>query len=637
VRVGTPARTGAGNGWNSVARVRAKEREDAMKRMTIAWLAALALAAPAAHAVQAVEGAGKVESVVLFRGQAQVTRLVPVTAPAGAVALTVVGLPESVVGESLSASTGADLQVRAVRFRTRAVAAAPTEEVRALEQQIAAAEKKMRANTRMQKVAVEKQAYVANLGGFVAPTTKVELSKGVLDAKALQGVTKLVFEQRDMLAAELGKLDEEARVLKEELSLLQRKRGEITRGTSKAEREAVIFLDKTGDAASTLRLTYLVQNATWSPTYNVRGENGRKTVAVEVGALVQQTSGEDWNGVALTLSTAGAQLVADGPALAPLRLHLSKAPPGGTGAGDLQKKVLSAKSSLQRYQNAQQETVQVGGQFDAQWGLNNAGAAVNWIELATDPRDLGVIRRALRETGSGLAVNYRIGGRVSLASRRDNQMVQIDRLELPATYFYETTPLLSGNVFRYAEITNTSGLSLLEGRAGVYLGGEFVGMANVPMVARGQKVTVGFGTNPQLRARREFISKEEKSHLLGSNKHVDYRYRLVLDNYSDKAIAVRVLDRIPVESEKVRVTLGDLKDGLCGDAEYLRVHRPNGILRWDVEVPAHAARGTARIVEYGFRLEFEAKLHIAPAPPPAPAAQERARFQDMMDLRRMNH
>ena len=82
----------------------------------------------------------------------------------------------------------------------------------------------------------------------------------------------------------------------------------------------------------------------------------------------------------------------------------------------------------------------------------------------------------------------------------------------------------------------------------------------------------------------------------------------MLENYSDRAVSVRVLDRIPVQTETISVRLGKISDSLTEDVEHERSLRPKGILRWDVKVPAKAARGTAKTVSYAFTLEYDADL-----------------------------
>jgi uncharacterized protein (TIGR02231 family) len=450
------------------------------------------------------------------------------------------------------------------------------------------------------------------------------MAKGVLNAETLSTVTDMVFKRHTDLATMQLKLSEEALDINKQLGLLRRKRSEITRSHSNTVREAHIYLDKAGNAKGELRLSYVVNSASWSPVYNVRGTTAGKAVAVELGALVHQASGEDWEGVDLTLSTAGAQMIAYGPTLAPLKVALSTSRPKGRTPDELQKKIESAKQVLASNQLAQQTAGGFAYQRDVQWNMNEATSRVQMIELGADPRDAVILRRSLRDTGSGLAVNYTIGKNISLVSRRESQLVQITKLELPASFHHEATPILDKRVFRYAEVTNNSETGLLEGKASVYLDGRFVGTTNLPMVAGGQRVLVGFGTNPQLRTRREFVTRSEKGQLIGGNKEVQYTYRLILENYSEKPVTVRLMDRIPVETDDISVKLTTPGAALAKDVEYKRSLRPKGILRWDVDVPAKAAQGTAKVVEYAFTLEFDEDMHIAlPAEgQAAPAAED---------------
>ena len=392
------------------------------------------------------------------------------------------------------------------------------------------------------------------------------------------------------------------------LSLLQRRRAALTSGHGRILRQAIVFLEKAGPEDSSIELSYLVGNATWEPTYNLRADGDLNAVNVEYAAIAQQMSGEDWDNVTLTLSTAAARMVATGPTLAPMTISLTP-----------QHQPLESTALRGRYEDTRkhQELLQRSDgraeQTRTQWGWNWAAQAGQNIELAVGADRLHLLRDDRVETAAGLSVNYRLPGKVSLASRRDSQMVEIARLTLPATFYYEAVPLLSEQVHRYAELTNTSELSLLEGRSHMYLDGDYVGRGLMSMVARGQKLTVGFGVEPQLRAWREFVDKDER--IQGGNRNINMTFRLVLDNYADRDIDLRVLDRIPPSREDLRVTLEDLEDPLSTDAEYVRALKPRGILRWDITIEAGAAANTARIIDYSYMLEFDRNLHIATEAP----------------------
>jgi hypothetical protein len=94
-----------------------------------------------------------------------------------------------------------------------------------------------------------------------------------------------------------------------------------------------------------------------------------------------------------------------------------------------------------------------------------------------------------------------------------------------------------------------------------------------------------------------------------------------------------VVDRIPVSKADIRVTLGELKDTISKDEEYLRAFRPRGILRWDIAVPAKSAAGKALILEYSYTLEFDRNLHIASEMPETAAPAAKKEMLEMMHSR----
>ena len=152
------------------------------------------------HAADPVEG--RVTNVTLYRGQAQVTRAVPVDGEPGSLEIVVGNLPEQVVPNSLFAEGGDAVEIRAVRFRTRAVGEEPREEVRALDRQILEAQRQIDLTAKRQALLGKRTEYLAKLEGFVAPTAQADLAKGVLDAEALERLTTFAFAQHEKIAEE---------------------------------------------------------------------------------------------------------------------------------------------------------------------------------------------------------------------------------------------------------------------------------------------------------------------------------------------------------------------------------------------------------------------------------------------------
>jgi hypothetical protein len=573
------------------------------RRLAVLMLVFVASAFAAEEAVR-----GKVVSVTLYRGQALVTRLVPVDLPAGNGELVVGPLPERVVADSLFAAAAEGVHIRGVRYRTRVLSVAAREDVRKLDGAIEDVEKALRQLQSELQTLQQQGAYLQKLETFVAPTAQTELTRGVLNAETLQTLTRFMFTERARIAEAALALQEKERQHKRDLAELQARRAQLTKDSSLTEREAVLFLERLRPGPTEIRLSYLVQGASWAPAYNVRTSGEMKDVSVEYNAVIQQMSGEDWQGVDLSLSTASPALVADAPRLAPLLVTLSPLPPQAPPAQTTVQDLANAQVEVQQAEQRRKQTKDFGGQVDAQWSMNVYSGRVQVMEYNLDElvpaggRDLRIARPSM------LSVNYRLEGPVSVDSRADQQIVRIARLELPARFVNLAVPLFTEHVYREARITNSSDVALLEGQCSVYLDGDFVGSAAVPLVARGQEFVLGFGVDPQLRARREFVSRDEQ--VQGGNRILAFGYRLVLENYKKAPVSVRLLDRIPTSQEDIKVTLGELKEPLSDESEYVRTARPNGILRWDVEVPAGATRAEPRIVEYSFRLEFDRNMKI---------------------------
>ena len=489
-----------------------------------------------------IEAEGTIESVTLYRGQALVTRLVSIEAPAGVVELRVRNLPEQIVPDSVYASARDGLQVRAVRYRTQAVEETPREDVRNLDGEIELVERAIRQQAARQKLLYEQMAYLGKMENFVAPTAQVEMSKGVLNAQTLKEMTLFIFEQRKNQSEDAFKLQEEVRELQKQLGLLRRKRSELTRGGATVERDVLIFLEKDEAGRATLRLSYLVSNATWSPAYNVRSSGEMESVDIEYNALVRQISGEDWSGVSLTLSTASPAMGADPLVLAPMLVTVKPRALNGRRAGEFkgqyaaaQRKLLAANTLTTPNPNREQQIMQ-------NWVVNVISNRLQGYELNVKDADQVVLQELQRSESLGLSANYELPGKTSLSSRSDQQIVRIASLNLPARFSNVAMPLLTQQVYRQAEVVNSSSIALLDGQSSVYLNGEFVGKGSVPVVACGQRFLVGFGTDPQLRARREFVSRADgvRSWLRGGNREVASKYRLVFDNYKDEAIKLRV-------------------------------------------------------------------------------------------------
>jgi hypothetical protein len=584
-------------------------------------LAVIALCLTVAGNAAAEESAGRIDAVTVYRGQALVTRIVPVPGPAGVREVVVTGLPEHILPGSLHAEGGSGIEVRSVRYRIRPVEQDVRAEVRALDDQIRETQDNLTATERQLQLIAERRNYLDKLGEFSAAAANSELSHGILNADTLEKLSEYLLSQRRAHLEEELKLVREQRDLKDQLDALQRKRNVLTSDSARALREAVVFVSAAADDGE-LRLGYLVDQATWEPSYSIRAAADRSGARVEYYAAIQQMSGEDWTDVAMTLSTASPSLTAKAPDLDPLAIGLA------SPRTDQQAARSQDYAQSRRELQLQQQTLQVqraksmlqpqafakgAPQPPAQMQEQDFDVALNRVAGELQVLDIVAANRG-RSGGAtveaeGYSVVYEVAGRTALPSRADQQLIQIAALPLKGEFYKVAIPVLTSYVYEEANLANDSPLVLLAGPVATYVEGHFVGQSSIPDVAAGEQFRVGFGIDSALRATRELLDRRE--YVQGGNRVVDFKYKLVIENFGAAAAKLRVLDRLPTsKGNEIKVTLVDGGKGLYSKGPQAEADRKKGLLRWDVEVPAQAAGEGAQATEYQFRLEYDRQMAI---------------------------
>ncbi|MCA9239291.1 MAG: mucoidy inhibitor MuiA family protein [Planctomycetales bacterium] len=611
---------------------------------------ALTAAAPA-RAVESVRLEGRVSAVTVYQGQALVTREVTLDSAGGLSEVVVTNLPDRVLPGSLYAEPVDGVVVRSVRYHLRPVEQDIRQEVRELDAQIQATQDKLSANQRRRELLGEQTEYLKKMEGFTTGTANLELKSGVLNAETLKSLTEFVFMQRTQIAEQQLASQVEERELKQQLEVLHRQRNSITQGSAKTVREAVVFADLGEEGPKKLRLTYLVADATWSPSYNLRADAGEGRVVVEYNASIQQRSGEDWTDVAMTLSTASPSLISTAPSLEPLAIRLAPPTPEQQAAVrdyyatkerlmEEQRKLANFRNSAGNFVQSESLAVQnaadlfaadalaanspamqqraergFAGMYDfdgngalADKGLNTFGRQMQILEFNGQP--VARSKAAKPAAGAqGISVSYSLAGRTSLPSRADRQLIQIASLPLAGDFYRIATPVLTEFVYKEAKLTNTTDMVLLAGPSATFLEGEFVGRGAVPTVSIGESFAIGLGIDTSLRAGRELVDKSTRTQ--GGNRVVDFTYELTIENFGDQRVDVRLFDRLPKpDSDDIKVTLVKSDEEVSADEEYQQNDRKNGILRWDLQAPAGSAGLKQTTLSYTLQIEHDRQLQI---------------------------
>lgn len=458
-----------------------------------------------------------ITAVTVYPSQARLVRHGTATlTTAGVQTVEIPGLPENVDTDSVRASakgpagltvTGVDVAYGSARTdgaiqELRTAVEGLEDDWRRLEDTEAVATEEIDQIARMRRANAKRLAGADSLAD--AEAVAVALSERSEAARARRrevgGRKRLITRQLDAARAALAAAEGERR--------------------EQATRQVVVGLDaaETGDIE--INVTYVVWGAHWQPLYDVRLVEEQVTLGYL--ASVQQTSGEDWPAVPLTLSTAR---------------------PGGTGTlpdpdpwyVDLARPIVAHRAMRPMAMAAP------GAASDS---AAFAGQAQSSKELVDAETDQAVIDE------SGAARVFRAARPVAVPSDGSAHRVPIASLELPAKVDHVCAPRSGSDVHVRATLTNDSAVTLLPGAASVFRDDEFVGRTQLELVAPGEEIELHLGIEDRIDVERVLVRRDaRKTGLIGSTGRVGLTYQTTIISYLPTSVRLLLIDQVPVAKD----------------------------------------------------------------------------------------
>jgi len=531
-----------------------------------------------------------VESVLLYQGRAAVTRKATVPLTSGVWRLRFPGLPVSVQPETVEARSSVG-KILSVDFLAQATVESPTTpEAQAIDAEIKRIERELADTEDTLSGLRADQRRVEAIG--VRATTDATATAGTsqLDISRLEALLKWTSEQQTRISRALRTAEQRAMELAAQRSAAEVRRKQLGSMSSSVQ-SAEVVIAITESASTDVRLSYLVDQAGWEPTYSVRADPAAGTVRIEFDARVRQASGENWRGVQLALSTAQPSRAAAPPTVIPWRVDVQQPirpmPRGGTSRGvevssPTEEAAPSAPAGL------------IGSGDDA-------------ASLSSDAR-IG---------GNGPAVSYAIELPFDAVSDREaSRRARIACFDTKARFVHCAQPVAGDGVFLRATLVNSSNFNLLPGQCSAFVGSDFVGAALFAGAAPNEDVSVFFGIDPSVIVRREEVERvERQSGLFGGGTDTVCAFRISILNGSGRTIDMELMDRRPVSgSDRIEVRVEDAKPSLSMASEYLAASAPLGLLRWDLAVPPARPGEDGMLVTWRTIVSRPKELDITPLP-----------------------
>lgn len=523
--------------------------------LTAALLVSLAPLARAAEDERAVPS--RIDAVTVYEDRALVSRNSEVVLPAGTSRVVVEHLPAGLDGPSLRARCrGAQVlgvEVEAVHLREANSAA-----LREAQDDLRAKQRVLRAAEAEEEDAGNRWAVLRSISAKAAADASEALGgEGGLNVKTLEDVLDFVEKRTSNVRREWAEAKDAVTTANEAVDAAARRVAELQGAGAKEERRAVVTLRTETEANTSLEISYLIHGASWRPVYALRVGEDFATALLELGAEVQQRTGEDWGDVQLELTTARPSAGAAPPEPEPWQIGLPRPEPKGGMVMEMERAAAPAR---------------------ARRAMDEAPTAD--AELL----DLAVVR-------SGLVVAFGTHRPETVRSGARPARVSLGQFELAPDVVWTAFPRATSDVFVQAKMKNTTGSALPGGEARVFVGPDYVGPMQLADWSVDEEIRVGLGVDRQVTAEREELEASRETEGLFSKETVHkHRFRITLKNHRSREIQARILDQIPVSGDEdlvVKITESSLPQAKLPERE-AETNQARGILEWHPKVPAGA-------------------------------------------------
>lgn len=240
----------------------------------------------------------KISKVAVFLEGAQVTRTANVTLKQGVSSIALTKIAPNIQEQSIQIDGPSSVKILSVSFRVDYMEnIVKPEKISLLEADRRRLLGQITEERSRQEVFKEEEVILKtnkSIGG-TAKGVEIEELKVAMD----------YFRQRlsDIKQQQLL-IDRNIRKYNEELGKIEAQLTELSAPKEKPTGEIIVKVSTPTAMKGDFTITYLVKEAHWFPSYDIRAKNIQSPISITYKANVSQQSGEDWNDVELTISSA---------------------------------------------------------------------------------------------------------------------------------------------------------------------------------------------------------------------------------------------------------------------------------------------------------------------------------------------
>lgn len=539
-----------------------------MKKIPAAFLILLFLLA-ACPVLGAGEVPSRIREVVLFSDQAMVTRVAELEVPQGMSEIRLSLDAFRVDPDSVTAKVFGEGQILAVQYKEIPVAEPVQDKIRTLETEIRDLRRKERALIDEKEVLAKKEAFLKSVVDFAGVQVPRDLKTSFPKMEDLQGALAFLGTRFDELTKKRAALDGELDDLARKIKALEEELGTIRRPARKVRKVIEVLFQGTKSQKIRVEAGYLVRNAFWGPLYRVSVPLALDAVDLAMFSTILQKTGEDWNGVDLSVSNVVPLKGVGIPEIAPWILDIPRPPAAGEAKGLYLDRRMKATAPM---------------------------AAVK--EEAEAPAEEAGFAEAERSE-SALSFEYRFPRPVDVESRDKETLLPLLTRKVEGSFFHLAVPRENPLTFLVCRAKGDG--EILAGPMNVYFGGRYVGKTLLKEKQPGEAFDFNLGADREVKVTRTKTSDKVRETYFGRVERGtvvrELAYAIRMENLKRKPVTLRVLDAVPV-SRTDRLEVKDVR--LSPEPKEKNHQDREGVDLWEFELKP----GEMKEISIGFVVTY---------------------------------
>lgn len=286
-----------------------------------------------------------------------------------------------------------------------------------------------------------------------------------------------------------------------------------------------------------MNLGYLVENVSWEPFYEVKGNKLTEPLDVTFKAKVRQDTGLDWKGIKLSLINARSSRNNVAPVMNPWFLN--------------------------SYKNEER----------ANLGYSSGKDTVRTQNI----EEVVMIGYGIKINENQLNVSFDTDIPYDILSNNEDHFINLKQIKIPADFKYYAVPKYNTNAYLVADIKDFNKYNLISGSASVIFENMYVGETRINPNLTDDKMSITLGDDKKISIRKEIVNDKSSEKLFSSYQEKTFAYDLIVRNNKKEAVTMDLRDQIPLskdEAVKIELLQSDNAD----------LNKEKGFLTWNLKI-----------------------------------------------------